>query len=327
VGEGVGLLSRLAKLSLEYGAGEAGPDSLVIKMDVTSEVNRAIADSLDSYEHEVGFYRDIGPSTNVRTPASYYGHYRASDGRAVMLMEDLSAYRPGNQVAGASLADVQAAVTAVAALHAQYWQGNDAPALPDWLPTLGASNIAGAFKGFVEPFVANVLRDWADELSGPARDSFAGMTQWSALADRMSQPPTTLIHSDTRFDNFMFGPDSSEGPVMLDWQFCAEGRGPWDVSMLLVENLDPELPRAHEADLLHQYHDALIAGGVLGYSFDDCMADYRMGVLTSLRVAALAGNPEIDLGNERGQELARTMLRRAASALTDHRCDQLLPLS
>ena len=97
--------------------------------------------------------------------------------------------------------------------------------------------------------------------------------------------------------------------------------------MLLVENLEPELRQAHEADLLHQYHDALRDGGVRDYDFDDCMADYRAGILMTLRVAAIAGNPEIDLGNERGLELARVMLRRAASALTDHRCDQLLPLS
>lgn len=244
-----------------------------------------------------------------------------------MLIEDLSAYRPGNQVAGASLADVQVAVSVVAALHAQYWQGDDAPTLPHWLPTLGSSSIANVFSSFVEPFVANVLRDWADELSAPARDAFAGMTQWFALAQRMSEPPTTLIHSDTRFDNFMFGADPTAGPVLLDWHFCAEGRGPWEVAMLLVENLDPELRQAHEADLLHQYHDALCDGGVRDYSFDDCMADYRLGVLTSLRVAAIAGNPEIDLGNERGQELARVMLSRAASAPTDHRCDQLLPRS
>ena len=314
-------------LSLEYGASENGPASLAIKMDVASEVNRALADSMDSYRREVSFYRHIGLSVEVRTPASYCCHYRAADGRAVILLEDLSAYRPGNQVAGASLADVQATVSAVPALHAQYRQGDDAVALPEWLPTLSSSNINSVLTTFVDLFVENVLRNWAAELPAPARDTFAGMTQWSALTDRMSRPPTTLIHSDTRFDNFMFSPDSAAGPVMLDWQSCAEGRSPWDVAMLLVENLDPELRQAHESDLLHQYHDALVAGGLHDYSFDDCMTDYRLGVLTILRVAAIAGNPEIGLGNDRGQELARVMLRRAASALADHRCDQLLPLN
>ena len=57
VGKGVGLLGRLAKLSLQYGAGEAGPESLAIKMDAC--------------KREVSFYRDIGPSANVCSPESY----------------------------------------------------------------------------------------------------------------------------------------------------------------------------------------------------------------------------------------------------------------
>ncbi|CAN0598437.1 unnamed protein product, partial [Laminaria digitata] len=80
-----------------------------------------------------------------------------------------------------------------------------------------------------------------------------------------------------------------------------------------------------EAELaeLRVYHDTLTGAGVRGYSFDECVRDYRLNLMaTMITPVAVCGT--LDQGNERGVELGRTMLERSLSALQSMECDELL---
>jgi hypothetical protein len=51
--------------------------------------------------------------------------------------------------------------------------------------------------------------------------------------------------------------------------------------------------------LLRRYHDRLLAGGVTGYSFDECVEHYRQNILYPLG-AGMALIGAMDIGDGRG---------------------------
>ncbi|NBP53753.1 MAG: hypothetical protein EBU67_05580 [Actinobacteria bacterium] len=62
IGDGVGLLGMVLRVSLKYARAEgAGPASVVIKFAHPVPENRAIAANLNMYEREVTFFNEIAP--------------------------------------------------------------------------------------------------------------------------------------------------------------------------------------------------------------------------------------------------------------------------
>ncbi len=87
VGEGVGFLGEVFKLSLNYstsnnlpaagvpvaGIAAAGaPASMILKLP-TESANRNAGQSAGVYEREIRFYSELRPELNIRTPTCYYG--------------------------------------------------------------------------------------------------------------------------------------------------------------------------------------------------------------------------------------------------------------
>ena len=65
------------------------------------------------------------------------------------------------------------------------------------------------------------------------------------------------------------------------------GRGVLDVGNFLGGNIDPELRKANEIDILKTYHSILVDGGVRDYTFERCVHDYRLSMLYRLVGAVL----------------------------------------
>ena len=57
--------------------------------------------------------------------------------------------------------------------------------------------------------------------------------------------------------------------MTIDWQAPLQARGAFDVGHLMSMSVTTALRRAHEAALLHGYHDKLTAAGVEDYPYDD----------------------------------------------------------
>jgi aminoglycoside phosphotransferase (APT) family kinase protein len=135
------------------------------------------------------------------------------------------------------------------------------------------------------------------------------------ILDDLEAMPHTLVHFDYRADNLMFDTDGSV--AVIDWQTISQGGGAEDVGYLLSQNLTVADRRAHETDLLRSYHDALVAHGVSGYSFETLQADYKVGIACGWVIPVFAVGT-LDFTSERAVALWTAVVERAQAALLDH---------
>ena len=324
IGQGVGILGELARVTLEYDRAEPGaPASLIAKIPTADPGGKGVAQMLGFYEKEARFYVDLCDSVGVRTARGYYSAGDPEAVKYVILMEDLSGLRLGDQVAGASAAECETLVTEVARLHAKWWESPELEAL-EWVPT-GNSDIvklaAVAYAQALEPFLTN----FGQHLTGEEREmAVKYMHRMNPMQDAFASMPLTLCHGDLRLDNVFWGSADGVSPVTLvDWQIAIKARGPYDIGYFMSQSVDPEIRAANEERLLREYHRAVVAAGVKDYSFDQCWEDYRVTVMFCLTYPVISCG-SIDLANERGMELATKMLRRSLSAIRDLKANDVL---
>lgn len=105
--------------------------------------------------------------------------------------------------------------------------------------------------------------------------------------------------------------------VVFDWQLVRRSRPARDVAYFLCAAMPPDERRACENRVLREYHDTLVAGGVTGYSFDDLLRDFRIGIGTLL-IATVGAVGLLDFSSERGFQLARQLCERTSAAVADH---------
>ena len=107
VGEGVGMMSELARLRLTYeGNADELPRTLVAKFASRNPTNREVAMSYNLYERETRYFAELDPLTAAYSPPTLISAIEGDN--FLILMQDMADYRVGNQVEGADLADTQA---------------------------------------------------------------------------------------------------------------------------------------------------------------------------------------------------------------------------
>ena len=109
VGVGIGVIGQLFRLQLAYDRIEDGaPLSLVVKLPSADPQTRIRYWRLakgNIYERESRFYREIAANLPLPTPHCHYSAYDYPRKKFILLLEDMAATQPGDQVAG-SLLDV-----------------------------------------------------------------------------------------------------------------------------------------------------------------------------------------------------------------------------
>jgi hypothetical protein len=325
MGVGVGLLSDLARVELEYARGSGPVPALIAKFAVSNENNRTVAQGLQTYEREVRFYQDLAPRIGQSCPLAYYSEVDASTGDMVLLLEDLSDYRAGDQTRGCTVGHAELALTTVAKLHAATWHAEQREDLV-WWPTIegplysGAIGVAvaGVFDQTMETFAAFVNQEVVA----------AGERYKAAIPElhrRMGLGPQALIHGDFRLDNFMFGvADHHRRFVMLDMQAPIVTKAVHDVAYLLTQSIETDMRRAYERRLIERYHSTLVDLGVDDYSLNECWDDYRTAALHCLEYAIVISGT-LEPGNERGRRFVEVALQRSSQAIVDLDLLALLP--
>ncbi|HXQ59611.1 MAG TPA: phosphotransferase [Acidimicrobiales bacterium] len=297
-------------------------DSVRFRLRYDGETSRSTGISMRTSEVEVRFYQEVASTVGVRTPHCYHGDVKPTTAEFVLILEDLAPARPGDQVAGCDISEAALALTELAALHAPRW-GDPALARLEWLNRrTDESNEVGAvlfpvlFDGFAARY-GGVLDDHVLDVGRRLMPRIGGYL-------RHQPGPWTVQHADYRLDNLLFGTDAGGVPLaVVDWQTVVLGPAAADLSYFLGAGPSEDERRAHEERLVGEYHAALVAGGVTGYSADACFADYRRYAYAGYLMAV--GASMMVERTERGDEMFLTMARRHAAQIVDLGSHELLP--
>ncbi len=325
---GTGQMSESHRVSLMYAdaaparggaAGrESGPATIVLKLAAQDTASRATGVGLGIYAREVRFYDELAPRIGGPLPGCSLALFDESEGWFTLLLEDAVGAQPGDQIAGCSVEQARLAMHALARLHAPVL-GDPALAGSDWLNRPSPVNqalVSQLLPGFLERYGERVA-----PAHGALCERFvARLDAW--LADRRG--PQGLVHGDFRPDNLLFGgPGSAKPLTVVDWQTVGWGGAMTDAAYFLGGGLPPAERRRHERELLGEYHEALLAQGAQGLSWELCWEEYRRHTFAGVLMAIIA--PMLVERTERGDEMFMAMLARHGEHVLELEAEELLP--
>ena len=314
-----GRLSRIVRIHPDFAPGSTtGPRSIIAKFHPLNLASRGLVNPFAATE--TGFYRHIAARSGLRTPHCYVGRHDPASSRFVLLIEDMEANQRCFERDTCTPSEAELALRQIAAFHAASWDGPGRDR-PEFLKRLDDSEHT-ALQGASLPTLL---------AENPAIDSESRVCaerEYVLVRNRLSRPPLTIVLDDVHVGNLFQGMDAGR-PVItfIDFQFVCLARGPLDVARLLAGSLTLDARRAGEMRLLRTYHDMLTSGGVKDYSHEDCLRDYRLGLLWGL-LRLVTNNLvmeaiSIDAPDDAQAELAR-QIERFSAAVDDLDCRDLL---
>lgn len=320
LGEGVGLMSSIARASLTLADGSAR--SVVFKYVAETE-NASIAKGLNYYANELNFYRFLASDCPIPIPTAIYAHIEPDTQEFLLVLEDIADVPPGDQLQGCDRSLMSRAFQRAGELHGRYWGKTEQH---PWLNYHNTDEL-NLFRRDViyQPGVAPTLERFGSLFTGNLESTVTLIGErFITVFERAMSGPQTFIHGDFRIDNMLLPVvDGKTDVITVDWQNSGGGKGPHDIAYFSAQSCGPELRGDIELAELRVYYDTLKDSGVSGYSFDECVRDYRLNLMaTMITPVAVCGT--LDQGNVRGVELGRTMLERSLSALVSMDCEQLL---
>jgi len=327
IGEGVGFLSGRARVTIGYDQAEEGsPTTVVVKLPASIKAGNDLAESLHAYEREIRFYREVAPRTPIRVPRVFATIMEPADEVYILVMEDLKALTIGDQVTGMSRAQGLAAARTIAALHAQWWHGDQRQALP-WVPSierqlemlsLTPEAIRAAWPLFLDTF-GESLPPGGRALGERIIKHLEGILAAFVKGKR------TLVHFDYRADNLFVDDRTPSAPiVVVDWQLAMWGPGAYDVARLTGGSIRPAERGGHHEEIVQAWHGDLLARGVTDYSREEAWHDYRLSAI----MATL--NPVLvyymfKTGGWRGTALGAAMTERFFRDLVECGAEAVVP--
>jgi len=312
---GTGQIGQCVRYALEF-AGEPrdAPSTIIAKGPSDDPKSRQTGVQLRNYIKEVSFYRELQARLQIRTPRCFYAEIAGDGPEHLLLLEDMAPALPGDQLRGCSVEVARSAVRELVGLHAPTWCD---PALTklDWLGApnpitvqIGRALYQHQLPIFLDRFGARLAPDEAAIIEQAAASEGP---PFEALGEIFS-----AVHVDYRLDNLLIDETVSPASVAaVDWQSITLGNPLSDVAYFLGAGLLPEQRRRVEAEIVRDYHAALVAAGARGYDADQCWNDYRRGVFAGFAVTVVAA-PMVEQ-TERGDEMFTAMARRHARHAID----------
>jgi len=308
---GQGNLAEVVRVELESRA-TAVPRSVVCKLSAASVAKARFSQLLGAYLREAACYRQLLRPTLYRVPRCYFAAV-SDDGLGFnLVMEDLSSARAGDQVAGCSVGEAEAALRQLANLHHAHWNDArmlDVPWLVDPRGQYG-SMVHGLYAQGVEQFRQRYGERLGPEYLALIARLAPEVGAWAAAVTERN----ALCHNDARVDNFMFLdlPGGEVEAVILDWQLASYRNPLVDVAYFLTGSIDVEDRRAHEERLLRSYFERVREADA-SLRFEQVLSDYRRQIISGL--VATVGSAVVIPPGERDALLLALATRNCAAVL------------
>ncbi len=227
---------------------------------------------------EIDFYNLVAPAmADPPAPRCFDARCSSETGRGHVLLEDLSATYVDAGSSGQVLDELATPmVETLAAIHAAWW---DHPRLH--------TDLAAASQ-HVNDFVLGVARETYPAFAADLGDALPEVwrVRYQRLLDTWPSQPVaqrlasgkhlTITHGDCHPFNWMVPRQPETGRLLLtDWAVWDIGVGAFDLAYMLDSAWFAN--RAADQSLVQHYHACLPGHGVVGYGWEQCWADYRIG--------------------------------------------------
>ena len=310
IGEDIGFMGEVHRCHLTWDDDACGaelPNSVIVKTPTQVDENFAVGDGVQAYEREIVVYQTLRATLGLPMPKYFFGAMdpdpapwamrpivflfdhlpiRAvnwviaqflkmaskSKRRYVLVIEDIVDARPPSQLVGGSLDDAHQALDVLARFHAHNWMRTEA--IEEYRKIWPLDRASRVFQASYvrnrDVFVGRVGAAVGDDMMSRLDNIQERVPEISAA---LAAEPWTLLHGDFRLDNLLFRPNGEM--VVVDLQGLGSGRPAFDVAYFITTALTAE-HRDEEQRLLRTYHDALVAGGVTSYSWDQLVLDCQL---------------------------------------------------
>ena len=308
---GGGLIARMARASLSYEAGAAGPESVVVKYPTDDEGSLGLALAMGMYELETRFYQDVAPLLSEMSIPVCYSAELDESGLFTLVLEDLSDARAGDVLAGCTIDECALALGELVKFQAPLWNSEKVRELA-WLAdpsrTIGVfDQLPAGLAPFIERFESGLDPEHIKLFESVLPRSGEWVRGWQA--------PTVVQHGDFRPDNVLFGAGEAAPTTVIDFQTVRLGPPGLDPAYFLGASLSTEDRRASERDLVTSYHEGLVAAGVEDFDFDACWDAYREGAMYGVYLfVGMASQVE---STERGDQVIVNQIKRYADMALD----------
>jgi hypothetical protein len=318
IGEGVGILSILQRVIPTYAQPTNAPKSFVVKYPTDDLTQRFTADALVLYIRELKFYAECAEKAPFKT-AKCYGQAIAGDNTDFTIaMEDISHYRPMNQLDGVSLEDAKTLLNVLADFHASWWGSAHLDTMSSYFQPLDNPTYNAVLPMLWQggwPIVEQHGMDVVPESVARIGGIWAEKVPWM-LSNLMS--PTTMCHGDYRADNLMF--DGAQ-PVAIDFQLIGTGSGMYDVGYFISQSITAAERSGHDRELVNGYLDRLESHGI-SVDRDEMWRQFLISICFCVTYGVTTFQGYADQ-NERGQQLIKEMLGRSLRTVADNNALQV----
>jgi len=255
------------------------PEALFLKITPPGLGTRLFTTLFDLGRTEVEFYLAVADALPVKVPRVYCARRSRRGGRFVLLLEDLEASgcRFASHESPVSLAEARAVVTALARLHAVFWQSPRLTGDLAWLRTSGGGPNKALEWWLAARSNAPALAKFGDVVSAAVRANAHRIHEHRAeLEAHWAAGPQTLLHGDPHAGNLYFDGDEAG---FFDWQVAQAGPGLRDLSYFLINSVETRMRRDHEREFVELYLATLVEGGVDAPDFDNAWEEHRLFAL------------------------------------------------
>ena len=311
LGDGMGQLSTLVLSDVECRSGETR--QMVIKLHANIPDMHDIGLRYGHYESEVNFYNRLADDVPIRTPDIYVSTMDPDNQRVLIIMESFADWHSPDQISGASREEITTATEHLAGLTARYW-GGTIREQHGWLRNLRSpcyANLPEDYLGCVDITLERIGAGMPDSSERTAR-RIGG--NFRAVMEDQCMGPQALAHWDYRVENLFYGPNDQF--AVIDWQLMMVTNPATDLAYLISSNIDTELRRTLERDLMVSYLENLRRAGVADYDLNDLERDYRRALLAVSGIPIIGGSG-FDMENQRSKTLFTTLGARMFQAIED----------